>query len=86
MQLGPIFATPGKGPPLGVESLAIGPARRLVAVGGIDSPERARAAIAAGADAIAVIRAAHDPVLFGELVAACTEPISCVKTPPYQPL
>jgi thiamine-phosphate pyrophosphorylase len=82
VQLGPIFATPGKGPPLGVSVLAIATISTLVAVGGIDSPERARAAIIAGADAIAVIRAAHDPVLFAEVVAACTEATSCVQTPP----
>ncbi len=82
VQLGPIFATPGKGPPLGAEALAIATRATLVAVGGIDSPERAAAAIAAGADAIAVIRAAHDPGLFAELVAACTEATSCVQTPP----
>ena len=59
IQLGPIWDTPGKGPPLGPGVLAtsVAPAR-LVAVGGIDSPERARAAAEAGADAVAVIRAA----------------------------
>lgn len=82
VQLGPIFATPGKGPPLGLAALAIDTRATLVAVGGIDSPERARAALAAGADAIAVIRAAHDPVLFAELVAACALPGSCVQTQP----
>jgi thiamine-phosphate pyrophosphorylase len=82
LQLGPIFATPGKGPPLGTAALACRPRARLVAVGGIDTPERAAACLAAGADAIAVIRAAHDPVRFAELVAACTSPGSCVQTPP----
>ena len=64
VQLGPIWATPSKagmGDPLGLAALAA-LARRLpvplVAVGGIDSPERARAARQAGADAIAVVRAA----------------------------
>ena len=70
IQLGPIFETPGKGPPLGVGVLGFETDAMLVAVGGIDAPERARAASAAGADAVAVIRAAHDPVLFGELVSA----------------
>ncbi len=62
VQLGPIWAVPDKAAPIGVVALAI---RRslpetttLVAVGGIDSPERARAAAAAGADAVAVVRAA----------------------------
>jgi len=76
VQLGPIWATPGKGEPLGPGALGVrlGSAR-LVAVGGIDSPERARAAIAAGADAVAVIRAAWDcddpPAAVAALVRAC---------------
>ena len=86
VQLGPIFATPGKGPPLGTAGLGAPRHGLLVAVGGIDSPERAAAALAAGADAVAVIRAAHDPVLFAELVAACHAPGSCVEMPPYPPL
>ncbi|MBZ0238998.1 MAG: thiamine phosphate synthase, partial [Deltaproteobacteria bacterium] len=65
VQLGPVWSTPEKeryGAALGIE--ALGAARAvmasrclLVAVGGIDSPERAASARAAGADAIAVIRA-----------------------------
>ncbi|MBX3160022.1 MAG: thiamine phosphate synthase [Deltaproteobacteria bacterium] len=70
-QLGPIWATPDKGPPLGAASL--GAARRalasspthLVAVGGIDSPALAAAALAAGADATAAIRAAWSGALPG---------------------
>jgi len=62
VQLGPIWPTPGKDAPLGPGVLAIRralpPTTRLVAVGGIDRPERAREAAAAGADAVAVIRAA----------------------------
>lgn len=72
VQLGPIWATPSKaayGPPLGEAALAaaraaIGDRATLVAVGGIDTPARAAAARAAGADAVAVIRAvwtAADP-------------------------
>jgi len=68
VQLGPIFATPGK-TPIGTAPLAIRTrmprTTALVAVGGIDSPERAREAVRAGADAVAVIRAAwavDDPV------------------------
>lgn len=65
VHLGPIFATPSKaayGPPLGLEALtaaraALPASTRLVAVGGIDSPARAAAARAAGADTVAVIRA-----------------------------
>ena len=65
--LSPIFATPGKGAPLGVE--ALGEARRaldgaglgagLIALGGIDD-EHARACLEAGADGVAAIRAALD--------------------------
>ena len=62
VQLGPIWAVPDKAEPIGTTALAIRrslPASTtLVAVGGVDSPERARAAAAAGADAVAVVRAA----------------------------
>ena len=65
IQLGPIFDTPGKRT-IGLEPLGqVGRRARLVAVGGIDSEERASLAVAAGADAVAVIRAAWsapDPV------------------------
>ena len=45
--------------PLGLEVLrAPHGTAKLVAIGGIDSPERARDAAMAGADAVAVIRAA----------------------------
>lgn len=64
VQLGPIYATPSKaayGAPLGLETLAAARAASgdtcLVAVGGMDR-ERAAAARAAGADAVAAIRAA----------------------------
>ncbi len=61
VQLGPIWPTPSKpdGTPLGLDVLRVphGSAK-LVAVGGIDSPERARDAAIAGADAVAVIRVA----------------------------
>ncbi len=64
VQIGPIWDTPGKDRPAGValiEACArVRHGRTLVAVGGIDGPERARAAAAAGADAVAVIRAAWD--------------------------
>lgn len=60
VQLGPIFDTPRKRP-IGLEPLTAaraGFAGTLVAVGGIDSEDRASLAAAAGADAVAVIRAA----------------------------
>jgi thiamine-phosphate pyrophosphorylase len=82
VQLGPIYDTPGKGPPLGPSVLGVRgklPASTtLVAVGGIDTLDRAREAIAAGADAIAIIRAAwtcKDPaVTVPAFVAAATAP------------
>lgn len=76
VQLGPIYATPSKtgmGAPLGVAAIAAAraaldalssPAPLLVAVGGIDGPARAAECRAAGADAVAAIRAvwtASDP-------------------------
>lgn len=70
IQLGPVFATPGKPDPIGVDVLRFTMSARLVAVGGIDSVDRALAAARAGADAVAVIRAAwtrDDP---GALIAA----------------
>ncbi|HSD88997.1 MAG TPA: thiamine phosphate synthase [Kofleriaceae bacterium] len=78
VQLGPIWATPGKGTPLGPAVLAVRrelpPHVELVAVGGIDRVERAREAALAGADAVAVIRAAWDseraPARIAELVEA----------------
>jgi thiamine-phosphate pyrophosphorylase len=79
--LGPIWDTPSKRgviTPLGSDALAaaravLPPDARLVAIGGIDGPDRARDAARAGADAIAVVRAAwtsRDP---GETIAALVE-------------
>ena len=84
VQLGPIWATPSKaglGEPLGVEALAaqrggLAPGAVLVAVGGIDGPARAEAAAAAGADAVAVIRAlwlAADPAAAARALVAAVE-------------
>jgi hydroxymethylpyrimidine/phosphomethylpyrimidine kinase len=73
VQLGPIWSTPSKpdATPLG-EAVLAGPHGRatLVAVGGIDSPERAARAAAAGADAVAVIRAAWTGASLAPFVAA----------------
>lgn len=73
LQLGPVWPTPSKpgAPSLGEAALAAphGPAV-LVAVGGVDSPERATAAAAAGAAAVAVIRAAWAGGSLAPLVAA----------------
>jgi thiamine-phosphate pyrophosphorylase len=76
VQFGPVWATPGKGQPIGSDALTVRrrlpAAARLVAVGGIDGPERARLAALAGADAVAVIRAAWHgaPDVIGALVEA----------------
>lgn len=77
VQLGPIWSTPGKDMPLGLDALDVRddlPAHvRLVAVGGIDSAARAREAAMAGADAVAVIRAAwrdDSPDLIAAMVDA----------------
>lgn len=60
VQLGPIFDTPGKST-IGLDVLCVRrrlpAATQLVAVGGIGTPEQARSAIVAGADAVALIRA-----------------------------
>ena len=73
VHLGPIWPTPSKpaAAPLGEAALAIPRGRAsLDAVGGIDSTERATAAAAAGADAVAVIRAAWAGPSLQPLVAA----------------
>ena len=59
--LSPIFASPGKGAPLGLAALSVARARLpaealLVALGGVSS-ELAAGCLAAGADAVAAIRA-----------------------------
>jgi thiamine-phosphate pyrophosphorylase len=67
VMLSPIFASPGKGTPLGLEALgaarrvlssgaASGSAPALVALGGVDAA-RALACLRAGADGVAAIRA-----------------------------
>jgi thiamine-phosphate pyrophosphorylase len=81
VHLGPIWATPSKHgvlTPLGPDVLraARRVARgRLVAVGGVDSPERAREAASAGADAIAVIRAVWTASEPARAVAALCEAV-----------
>lgn len=62
--LSPIFATPGKGPPLGLDALraarrllaAGGEGAALIALGGVDAGSAA-ACLDAGADGVAAIRA-----------------------------
>ncbi len=64
VQLGPLFSTPGKSP-IDRAAFATKLRSKLIAVGGITGADEARAAIRAGADAVAVIRAAwtsDDPV------------------------
>ena len=71
VQLGPIWRTPGKGEPLGPLALegaraVLGDRRtKLVAVGGIETTERIRAARRAGADGVAAIRAVWSGALSG---------------------
>jgi thiamine-phosphate pyrophosphorylase len=81
VQLGPLWNTPGKGPPLGTD--ALGAARlhieqtnhlcRLVAVGGIDSVDRAREAVRGGAHAVALIRAAWTGASLAPFVTAVSD-------------
>jgi thiamine-phosphate pyrophosphorylase len=73
IQLGPIWPTPSKpgATTLGESALAWPHGRAtLVAVGGIDSTDRATAAAAAGADAVAVIRAAWTGDSLASFIAA----------------
>jgi thiamine-phosphate pyrophosphorylase len=83
IQLGPIWPTPSKAgviEPLGPAVLAVrgtlSDRVHLVAVGGVVSAERAREAAAAGADAIAVIRAiwtADDPAAVAAALIAAVD-------------
>jgi thiamine-phosphate pyrophosphorylase len=73
--LSPIFASPGKGPPLGVEALraahrAVGGRIQIVALGGVDG-DNAAACFAAGAGAVAAIRADLGRVLLDAPPRAC---------------
>jgi thiamine-phosphate pyrophosphorylase len=73
VHLGSIWPTPAKQgvAPLGEAALAWPHGRALlVAVGGIDSPARAAGAVAAGAAAVAVIRAAWTGASLAPFVAA----------------
>jgi len=77
VMLGPIWDTPSKPHAIGTSALAVRVDARLCAIGGIDSPERAREAVRAGADAIAVMRAAwrsRDP---GAAISALVDAVSC---------
>jgi thiamine-phosphate pyrophosphorylase len=68
LTIGPVWATPGHGVPRGLDLVeraagalaarGLDRRTRLFALGGVDSPERAREAVAAGAWGVAVIRAA----------------------------
>ncbi|HVK86306.1 MAG TPA: thiamine phosphate synthase [Kofleriaceae bacterium] len=73
LHLGPIFPTPSKPgvPALGLDVLAAPHGRtKLVAIGGIDTPDKAHRAAQAGADAVAVIRAAWTGESLAPYVAA----------------
>lgn len=76
--LGPIWETPSKRgilQPQGCERLRALAAQGLpvLAIGGLDCPERVQQAHAAGAHGVMVLRAARDARLFAELVCAWRE-------------
>jgi len=84
---GPVWETPAKRgilAPRGLEGLAAACAAGVpvVAIGGVDRPERVAACRRAGARGAAVLRAARDPVLLGELVAAWDEDAQSQSTRP----
>jgi thiamine-phosphate pyrophosphorylase len=73
VHLGPIWATPSKPDAIPLGEAALGwphAGAALVAVGGIDSADRARRAAAAGAAAVATIRAAWTGASLAVIVAA----------------
>lgn len=75
----PIFASPGKGSPRGVEAIArareiardAGAKLLVYALGGVDAP-RAASCVEAGADGVAVIRALYDADLSDVAAVALT--------------
>jgi thiamine-phosphate pyrophosphorylase len=77
--LGPVFAVPGKGPALGLDDFAALAALSpvpVIALGGIDA-HNARAVLAAGARALAVMRgvfAATDPARAVDALLTAAEP------------
>jgi thiamine monophosphate synthase len=76
--LGPIWQTPRKRgilEPQGCDRLRSLAAQDLpvLAIGGVDRPERVQQAHASGAHGVLVLRAAQDPQLFAELVCAWRE-------------
>lgn len=79
IHVGPIWATPSKpdAKPLGLAALgAPHGTAKLVAVGGIDTPDKARDAARAGADAVAVIRAAWTGASLVNFVTAVEQGIA----------
>jgi len=84
VQLGPIWSTPSKLgliEPLGPDVLASRLGVPLIAIGGIDSPQRAREAVCAGAGAVAVIRAAWTSSDPGATIAALCEAVESAARP-----
>lgn len=78
VQFGPIWSVPDKGTPLGPAALTalrrdLPASTRLVAIGGIDSPARAAEAARAGADAVAVMRAAWQSSAAPGLIASIVQ-------------
>lgn len=76
VHVGPIWTAPGKPEPLGLDVLGARIAVPLVAVGGIDSPERAHQAARSGADAVAVIRAAWTSADPARTIAAMCDAVA----------
>ncbi len=74
VQLGPIFDSPGK-LAVGTGILGVRVPARVVAVGGITTPEHAYAAAVAGADAVAVIRAVWTAADAGAVVRALIDAV-----------
>jgi len=78
----PVFASPGKRPPVGLEALAAagraGGGTPVLALGGITGPEQARQARRHGARGVAVIRAvlgAADPAAAARALLAALAPL-----------
>ena len=84
--LSPVFPTtskPGYGPALGAAALADAPLP-VLALGGVDAPDRARACIAAGAAGVAVMGAAMaspDPARFVAGLLDAIDHADCGGTP-----
>mgnify|MGYP001409797406 CR=1 FL=1 len=81
----PVFAVPDKGAALGVEGFAalcaLAPAQTIVALGGVDTPERVQRVRSAGAQAIAVRRSVLAPQTTAEVLRACERLANAMDRP-----